>query len=298
MGPRARARAAGAEGGAERQTNGVGGREPGSPEAPVPAADFWGGGAAALHDAIQPPDTPRAQPQPPGGSARTRGHRASRPHRAVRRAWGFAAAPVPSRAVRVPAWIDIRAAAVGAVIVCVLVVAGIGIAEGGRRAAPTGGRLEASRSTPVAASAQRGQLGALAGGLPRPSRTRGEPHRARAPRADPVRRTRTRRRLASRREARHRSAPGHARQVNRAAHHVTAHSPTVPVTTATAAGTTTAAPPAPSPLPTATTPVTSTTAPTTSSSGSGSSSPAPAPTHRSAFGQSGLLGAGHSSGDS
>jgi len=289
-------------------------------DAPIPAAgDFWGAGAAAVHDAIQPAGARSNGGAPAGAEAgsslraradggATAAARVQAPRRAAerrrrrarsRRPWGFvahgAASLPPVRGITFRP----RTAAASAAVVSLLTLAAIGMAERGGpggsvpHRSPTeaaiGGR---SHGDPSAAGLLRRGAGAPAHDAPADRTT--TPRITTAARARSIARARARRheraRLRRYRERRHR-----AHRTRSGAGHVFATSggsgaqptqPTQPTSTATSPPQTTATEP------------TSTGPTVTSASGSGSSPTHTTSTHHSAFGAGGLLGAGHSSGAS
>lgn len=252
----------------------------------VPGADdFWGEGAAAVHGAIQPsarhadePATPSAPPTHP----RPRRPRARRP-------WGSSVSPAPRRGLiaRVP--LRPRLAAIVAVVTCLVAIATIGLIEGGGHPSRTG------RNTVVRGSADAHRLRPTAGGLPAAGFlntawvARAEVSTAKARDRAAARERATRRRLARRRRARmrrheaikHRSSTTSSSPPTTSSNSPVTSTPTSPTETI-----------APSTAPASTTPA------ATAGGSTGSSGTHATSTHHSAFGQTGLLGAGHSSGDS
>jgi hypothetical protein len=254
-----------------------------APREAVPGADdFWGEGAAAVHGAIQPPahrvDAPAAPP--------TRVRLRPPP----RRPWGFSVRP-PARGTDRPG-IPWRVAIAAVVAACLVVVGAIGLAEGGGRRSAGDGRLPARGATAdvrLSGSGEARQLGPTAGGRP----IAGLLHSAQVTRAEEKQQEEARRRAAARRHHRlvlARAAARERRRRRETRRHraVTASGTSSAASTATTPTVT----PAPSTAPT-------TTAPSATSAGSSvSSGTSTTSTHHSAFGATGLLGAGHSSGDS
>ena len=248
----------------------------------VPGADdFWGEGAAAVHGAIQPAarqtDAPAAAPP-----VRVRGHRPR-----ARRAWGFSVSPAPRRGLTARVPVRPRIAAIAVVVMCLVAAAAIGLTEGGGRPPNVG------RSTVARGSAGSHPLEPTAGGLP----AAGFLNTAWVARAE-VSTTKAREQAAARARAnRRRLARRAARRRRREAaeHHSSTRSTNAPASSSNSQESSTST----TPMETTTQSVAPTTTPAaTSASGAGSSSTHATSTHRSAFGQTGLLGAGHSSGDS
>jgi hypothetical protein len=256
-------------------------------EETVPGADdFWGEGAAAVHGAIQPSarhtDAAVTPPAPPA-------HIRPRRQRRARRPWGFSVSSGPRRRLitRVP--LRPRLVAVMAVVACLITVATIGLMEGGGHPASRG------RSAAARGSADARQLTPTAGGLPAAGFlntawvARAEDSTLKARGRGAARARSKRRRLVRRRRARE-----HRHEATRQRSSTTSSNPPStasgsPVTSTPTSPTETSAP---STAPTSTTPA------ATSAGSAGSSGTHATSTHHSAFGQSGLLGAGHSSGDS
>ncbi len=247
----------------------------------IPGADdFWGEGAAAVHGAIQPSarhvDGTATAPAP---RVRARQPRARRP-------WGFSARSAPHRVPVGQVRVRPRMAVLGIAVACLVAAAAIGLAEGGGHRSPV-----AAIATRTASGAAR-ELGRTAGGLP----VAGLLASARIARADLAKEeaaaaTAAAARAKHRRLARENSTRARARARRReaATHHTPTTSRGAPVTSSVTSPAQTAAPPAAP---------TTTTSSATSAGSSGSSGTHATSTHHSAFGQSGLLGAGHSSGDS
>ena len=256
-------------------------------EETVPGADdFWGEGAAAVHGAIQPSARHTAD-EPAAAAARPTRVRARRPR--ARRPWGFSVSPPPRRGLLACVRLRPRVGLVAAVVMCLVVAAAIGLTEGGGHPSSVG------RSTVARGSADARPLTPTAGGLPAAGFlnttwvARAEVSTMKAREQAAARARAKRRRLARERAERKRrreAAKRHSstRRTNPPA--TSSNPPVVSTSTAPTESTT------PSVAPTTTTPA------ATSAGSAGSSSTHTTSTHRSAFGQTGLLGAGHSSGDS
>ncbi len=281
------------------------------------AGDFWTAGASAVHHAIQGP-TPRASstasepgPSEPRihdehpASDRARRRRLLPRGPRTRRAWGYRPqrtaagdhrSPRPLTGPgqrRRPRWTTFVGALAGACLVATTV---IGLSEHGRSTA--------TRSRTHAIAASGGPVHQL------------DPHAGVQRSAAPS--SRTAQRVSSTHRRPHRSKPAHHRSTRprrtrthhrgASTHHATSSSVgsssvgttsssgTSPPTTAAPTTPTTATPTAPTTTaaPVSTTPASTPTTASSSSTGGSSSSPS----HRPAYGEGGVLGAGHSSGSS
>jgi hypothetical protein len=244
----------------------------------IPGADdFWGEGAAAVHGAIQPSarHADRTTTVPP---ARVRARRPL-----PRRPWGFTVRPAPRRESIGSLRVRPRIVALAVAVTCLVAVAAIGLAEGGGHPPTTNALVNGHGH----GSGEKYLLGPTAGGLP----SAGLLASARIARADLSKQEARERAAARRARATHRrllrEMAARRRRRGAAKHDAPTTSSGSPVTSTPTSPTETTAPP-----PTTTTPT------ATSAGGSGSSGTHVTSTHHSAFGQSGLLGAGHSSGDS